>query len=472
MSASFETLTVLDTDLQAAGHHGLTPWWSAQLERWYAHPTARTLVARVGRGGTKSHVSVKVSLNEVLYGDWLVPPGEVHFWAYVSTTKDEAAQRLNLIERFLLDLGLKYERNGDQIALQDEPRGWRVFAATVASVSGFRCFGFTGDELCKWRTPERMVNPAVEVVASINAMTITHPTSRRLLVSSPLGMTDYHFKRFELGDTDEQLTCEAPTWIANPSVTEAQTHDSEPDPRIWAREYAARPQAGALGVFEPEAIARAFLAPAAVPTPHGRFGVIDASSGKKDSWTFGVASWCDVAGVTQLVFEKIDAFTGRFFEQLSGDAVVQAVADAFKSMGVRDVHGDQRESLMMHSAFHRHGLRFHEWPWTGPNKERAVSTVRRWLADDVLRLPECERLQDELLEFEERQTATGAFTFGARGSGHDDYVSLLITTAIAENSSALAGSPSDTRRTMAQALMAATPEQFKRMQRTFMGVRF
>jgi hypothetical protein len=56
-------------------------------------------------------------------------------------------------------------------------------------------------------------------------------------------------------------------------------------------------------------------------------------------------------------------------------------------------------------------------------------------------LPEHEQLRDELLEFEERSTTTGAFTFGARGSGHDDYVALLLTAAMADGQRQLQGSP-------------------------------
>ncbi len=442
MAATFETLIGLDVDLVAAGHHRLTPWWSAQLERWYAHPTARTLVARVGRGGTKSHVSVKVALNEVIHGDWIVPPGEVHYWAYVSTTKDEAGQRLNLIERFLVDLGLKSERNGDQITLQDEPRGWRVFAATVASVSGFRCFGATGDELCKWKSADKMANPAGEVMASVAAMTVTHPGARRLLVSSPLGLTDYHFKRHELGDTADQLVCEAPTWVANPSVTEEQTRELEPDERIWNREYRARPQAGALSVFEPEAIVRAFQWPGAMSEPVGRVGVIDASSGRKDSWTWGVCGWRDVGGKKALVFDKVEAFVGSFWAQKSGEEIVLAIAEALKAQGIRHVFGDQRESYMISAAFGRHGVTFREMTWTAPSKERAVGTTRRWLADGMLYLPEHERLKDELLEFEERTTTAGGFTFAARGTGHDDFVALLLTAAMADAEKKIPGSPS------------------------------
>jgi hypothetical protein len=468
VTATFETLTALDADLQAAGHHGLTPWWSAQLERWYAHPTARTLVARVGRGGTKSHVSVKVALNEVLHGSWTVPPGEAHFWAYVSTTKDEASQRLNLIERFLLDLGLGHDRNGDQITLRDEPRGWRVFAATVASVSGFRCFGFTGDELTKWRSADKMANPAVEVIASINAMTVTHPGARRLLVSSPLGMSDYHYKRFELGDTGEQLTCEAPTWIANPGVTEQQTHELEPDERIWRREYAAKPQAGALSVFEPAAIMRAFQWPSPMGEPAGRVAVIDASSGRKDSWTWGVCSWRHVGEESALVFDKVEAFVGNFWAQKSGEQIIQTIAEALHAQGIRSVFGDQREAFMISAAFGRHGITFHEMTWTAPSKERAVGTVRRWLADGTLYLPEHERLQDELLEFEERMTPAGGFTFAARGSGHDDFVALLLTAAMADHDGWLAGSPVR-HPTLFDALKKASPQDMQRLQTSMFG---
>jgi hypothetical protein len=351
-------------------------------------------------------------------------------------------QRLNLIERFLLDLGLKHDRNGDQITLQDEPRGWRVFAATVASVSGFRCFGATGDELCKWKSADKMANPAGEVMASINAMTVTHPGARRLLVSSPLGMTDHHYKRFELGDTGDQLTCEAPTWVANPSVTEQQTRELEPDERIWNREYRARPQAGALSVFEPEAIVRAFQWPSPMGEPVGRVGIIDASSGRKDSWTWGVCGWRSVGAKKALVFDKVEAFAGNFWAQKSGEEIVLTIAEALKAQGIRHVFGDQRESYMISAAFRRHSVTFQEMTWSAPSKERAVGTTRRWLADGMLYLPEHERLKDELLEFEERTTNAGGFTFAARGTGHDDFVALLLTAAMADAEKKIPGSPS------------------------------
>ncbi len=235
MTASAASLFELDARLAAAGHHPLTVFWREQLARFYGHTSAHTLVGRVGRGGAKSHTSAKVALNETLFGDWAIPPGERHFWAFASRTKDEATQRLLLLESFLRALRVRFETKGDEIALLDSPRGFRVFACQVGAVSGFRCFGYSADELAKWNVEG--VNPSGEVCASLNAMTITHPGARRLLVSSPLGLSDYHAQRFDRGDATDQVTVYAPSWVANPDgITEPATHDAEPDERIRKRE--------------------------------------------------------------------------------------------------------------------------------------------------------------------------------------------------------------------------------------------
>jgi hypothetical protein len=463
MAATFETLLRIDAALVTAGHPPLTDWWKTQLERFYSHPTARALVARVGRGGVKSHTSAKVGLNETIFGDWRVPLGERHFWAFVSISKDEAAQRLQLLGSFLRSLAIEFDVSGDEIALRETPRGFRVFAAVIGAVSGFRSYGYSIDELAKLRSAERFSDPAPEVCASLNAMTVTHDGARRLLISSPVSLVDYHCKRYEIGDTDAQLTCQAPTWIANPSLSEEQTHVLEPDDRIWRREYQATPQAAALAAFDVGAVDRAFAWNLASARGGARVGIIDASSGKKDSWTWAVCAWRELDGMRRLVFDKVGSFGGRFWEQLSGDKIVAVVSDEFKSNGVTSVHGDQRESLMLSAAFRRNGLRFYEHPWTAPSKERSVGQLRRWLADGLIVLPVNEDLRAELLSFEEKSTQSGGFTFGARGNGHDDYVALLLTSAMADADRKIPCSPQHRMR-MKDALAALTAGTMLRLE--------
>jgi len=64
MTATYESLLAIDGRLVRAGIHPLTSWWFERLPELYGHPTALTLVGRVGRGGAKSHTSVKVAVNE------------------------------------------------------------------------------------------------------------------------------------------------------------------------------------------------------------------------------------------------------------------------------------------------------------------------------------------------------------------------------------------------------------------------
>ena len=442
MTATFETLAGLDSQLATKGHHPLTEWWAPTLERFYAHPTARTLIARVGRGGAKSHTSTKVSLNETLFGDWRVPPGERHLWAFVSLSKDEAAQRLTLIQRFLLDLGVSYDSKGDEIHLRDLPRGWRVMAAQVGAVSGFRCFGRSLDELAKWRNSEG-VNPAAEVAASTSAMMVTHAGAgaRSLLISSPLGTIDHHAERFDLGDNSEQVIAHAPTWEANPSIAEEQTHALEPDRRVWLREYAAIPQSQGASAFDHDLVCASFRG-----TPEGRvlrpLGLIDASSGGGDAFAFGVAGYvCAPFQEPVLKFHAVDSIGGRFKGTLTGDRIVAAIAGVFKSHGVRFVAGDQRESLFLRAEFARHGLRFIEIPWTNARKIDAVRAIREHLARRTIVFPDRQTLRREMLNYAERITATGSITYSARGTGHDDEASLVMTCAMAELERMMPGSP-------------------------------
>ncbi len=259
----FKRLLALDRVLARHGFPPLSPWWIEQLQRWYTHPTARTLIACVGRGGAKSTTGAKVAVVEALFGPWQVPAGERHSEAITSVERDEASTRANQVEAKLRALGVAHDRVGDVIRLQDQPRDIRVMSCTVVGQSGFRAFGAFDDETAKWKSSTTGTNPAAEVLASQRAMMVSHPEARTLMVSSPWSQTDHFAELLRRGDTDAQLIATAPTWIANPTITEQRTRELEPDERIWRREYVAEPQASAMAAFEPEDVEAAFARGAA-----------------------------------------------------------------------------------------------------------------------------------------------------------------------------------------------------------------
>jgi len=132
----------------------------------------------------------------------------------------------------------------------------------------------------------------------------------------------------------------------------------------------------------------------------------------------------------------VDGQPGRFFDQVRADAIVARVARLAVDRGVTSVHADQRESFALESLFSAANLDYHVHDWTSTSKPQAVERLRRWFADDRVALPTHAKLKIELLAFEERVTPSGQFTFGARGSGHDDYVALLLTAVMASGDEA------------------------------------
>lgn len=405
-----------------------------------------------------------------LYGEFKITPGTVGTVALVSQNRDQSAERLRTIAKILEVMRVPFSKKKDVIALKNRPIEFHVYSATIAGVSGMTCLFACCDELSKWRDIESGTNPAGEVLASLRPTLVTHTNALTVLISSPVSNLDAHYEAMKVGNTDFQFTAEAPTWIANPSVTEARTHELETDTRVWRREYAAIPQAASLSAFDADAIERAFAPRTETRTPATRVMVLDPSSGRKDAFTWAIVGW-DIGGKEQaryrdgtpvkhtdgtpvyvegspdvphvLRFDLIGGIEGSFWDQTNADVIVQKIVTLARQHNVRHIYSDQREELMLRAAIMKHRLRFTSLPWSNPSKVQAIELIRRWLATDTLALPEHETLRRELHAFEEHTTPSGALTFGARGGHHDDYVSLILTAAMA---SAAGGLPADPTR--------------------------
>jgi hypothetical protein len=416
MTASFRTLLEIDQRLARAGVLPLTPWWKNQLERFYAHPTARTLVARVGRSSAKSHTTAKVALNETLCGDWKIPPGEIHRFVFVSVDKTEAAQRLHLLQEFLRALGVPFNAAGDEIVLQDMPRAFKVCAAQVSAVSGYRAFGAALDEVAKWTDGDKYSDPADEIATSVGAMTVSHPGARVLIVSSPFSVDDFHARAFDRGDTDAQIACQAPTWIANPSITEETTHRKEADPSKWSREYAAVPGDTETTAFAQADVLAAF---ASKPQPHPdgeRFVLIDASQLRHDDFAVAIASGSTTGGLVLLEVDGIKPGATTL------EAVERVTALAQKH-GARRVFGDRFEAGGLDALFLQKGLTLETPAWSPKSKHAAGALLRRLFSERQIALPEHARLRHELLTQRARLRPNEIVDYPTNGR---DYVALLF----------------------------------------------
>ncbi len=238
-----EHVAPLERALTTKGFPAMSLWWRSTFTAFY-QGGKRQLVLRVGRRGGKSTSLCRIAVLEALYGDHVIPPGDVGVVAIVSVNRTEASERLRTIRAILDVLGVTYHPIDAGIELDTKPIAFRVYTASISGVSGPTCICAICDEVAKWRDADTGANPATEVLASLRPTMATQPNARMFLSSSPLGRLDAHAATFDHGDDEFQQTAFAPTWIANPSVSEADTHALEPDEDRWRREYAAIPFEG------------------------------------------------------------------------------------------------------------------------------------------------------------------------------------------------------------------------------------
>ncbi len=232
---------LLNVALLSKGFPAISPWWRATIGRWY-ESGKRQLVARVGRRGGKSSTLCRLAVVEALYGKHDIPPGDVGVVAIVSARRTDALERLRTIKAILDVLKVKYDAKVESVELREFPIVFSVFTASISGVSGFTSIFVFCDEVAKWRDAGTGANPASVVITSIRPTVMTMPNARIVLSSSPMGPRDVHAAAFAEGETAMQLTAHAPTWEANPTVSECATRELEAHPAVWAREYAAIPQ--------------------------------------------------------------------------------------------------------------------------------------------------------------------------------------------------------------------------------------
>jgi hypothetical protein len=484
VSALSGHLDTLDRPLVAKGFPALSPFWRATFKR-FLDSTRRQLVLRCGRRGGKSSSLCRLAVAVALYGEHKIPPGDVGVIAFISTSRDEANQRLRTIKAILDAIGVKYKPIDGGIEVEGRPVVFKVYAASVAGVSGFTAVLVVCDEVSKWKDADTGANPATEVLGSLRPTLATQPTARIILSSSPTGNEDAHAKAFSAGETDFQQTVFAPSWLANPSITEADTHALEPDERVWRREYAAIPQGSALGAFDPDAVANAFrpfperlrqtgasviaidpagrgsddysAAAVAYFTAYGdagdRFILDDAVDGNGIVLAEKVLFRLDADGnhipnphwrapTPILAFWNFQSFDSKFRAEMSAESIVKAIGVMAREAGATRVLSDQFDSYSLDALIQREGLTLRPMPWTSQVKLQAVQRVKRWLNDESVIFAQHDRLRRELLAYEERVGANGITYGGSAPDGkHFDLLSCVLTTAVGEIAGELFGSP-------------------------------
>jgi len=406
-------LLALDAKLAAGNVPALSSYWKGEAARFYGHQSARTLVECVGRGGDKSRTSTKMAIAETLFGAFDIPPGERHYYTHVAENRDEASKTLGVLEQYLRVLSVPFERAGDTIELGRLPRGIKVLACRVGAVSGWRCIGWTADECAKWSSEG--ADPTSEVLTSIRAMTVTHPSARGRIFSSPMGILGHFYEAWSRGNTDAQLVGWAPTWVANPTVTEARTRELERDERRWRREYGAEPtQDTDQSMFSATLLERA---------TRKHEGDVQAEAGVsyvaamdpgfvRNPWTFVIAGKRLVNGRVKRSVVLAREWRGTDAHPNDPRRILREIAPLCRLYSIDGVYTDQYEKYGLQAIAEEPGIDLSVWVHgeTGEARLARYEDLQMKLSDDEIELPRNLQMRADLLAVTQRQTTAGGFT--------------------------------------------------------------
>lgn len=382
---------------------------------------------RVGRRGGKSSTLCRVAVAWVLYGAHVIPPGDVGVFAIVSINMREALGRLRTVSDILDTLGVRYEQSGPEIRLVGRPLAFRVYPASARSTVGFTCIGLLCDELARWRDEDTGANPATEVLRSIRPAMATQPDAPEFLSSSPWSTLDAHADAFERGDGPGQMVAHAPTWQANPTISEEQTRALEPDEPTWRREYAAEPMSSsAATVFDSSALAAAVVPGLTLPRlPEPGCSVVAGAD-------WGFRSNASAVAVFHLrvggVYEAADLLTWQPApgQPLRPSEVAAQAALVLRRQRCRAAMADAhyREAMVEHLA--QSGIGQLDAP---TDVASTYVRARTLLANGKIRLPKHAQLLRDMAEVQQAPTAGGGLRIilpRRPGGSHADLVAALV----------------------------------------------
>jgi hypothetical protein len=204
----FERLMWLDGQLVTGGFPSMSPWWRAELSRFYASGK-RWGVYLVGRGGGKSTTLTRVAVAESLFTERAVPPGQRWIWPFVSVGTADSRRRITEIGAILRAIGVEAEAKqiqGQPTIATEDARGNAIafvaIAGTISAVSGPTSIGATIDEEAKLKDRDSNANPARELIASILQTFRARPGIRGIRCSSAWDEKSSHAAAVHEGDTE------------------------------------------------------------------------------------------------------------------------------------------------------------------------------------------------------------------------------------------------------------------------------
>lgn len=437
----------IDRRLVAAGWDPITPWWWNVIRRSRGK---KHVVVRGGRRGKKStHVCI-IAVSELLNPKHRDPPGEPAYFGIVSAVKDQAVERIRTCSKILKVLEVPHKALTETITLHQRNLGVRAFVATLKGVVSFTAIGLLCDEMARWQDKDTGANPAREVLGSLKPTMATMKEAQAWYVSSPWSTLDLHYEMMKRGETKAQITFDAPTWVMNPNLTEAETRELEEDEATWMREYGAIP----MSSDETKFFAAEFIDRAASEISYAIGAVIQFVKDRQHA-TERIAAGGDFAfrrnSSALAVIEKRgqSLYVSRVEERVPGVLPLVPSATITELCGIAAEEGADSVACDLHyiesvrEVTESLALPLLEFPTSNIDIVKAYVRVRVMLADGRINLAGAPKLLlDQLKDTSEKPTENAiSIKQKTRGKKHGDLVSAFVCAVWAIDQLPMAAKP-------------------------------
>lgn len=418
----------LDRLLVSKGFPPTSKWWREFIERWYRSGKKQSVI-RAGRRAGKSSTLCRLGVVEALYGEHMIPPGDIGWVAVVSMRRNDALERLRTIAAILDALGVNYVPKGDTIELPGRRTGFAVYTASIGGVSGFTAIFLFLDEVAKWKDNDTGVNPANEVIKSIRPTILTQKNAKMVLSSSPMGHHDAHADEYAKGENAQQIIAHAASWEANPTITEADTRALEENEIIWLREYKAIPQAeDELSLLTEASLKRCMRADFVPKDPRHTYVATMDPATRGNAWTLAITTMTD-GRVRQVVFTH--EWIGSKQKPLKAGEVFKEMAPMLAAYDLRHVHSDQWSEDTLRELAQPHGVYLVVDPaWSVSTKADAYDGLRTLVRDKLFEFSG-EQVLTDLLGIREKITRSGIlYDLAVKGPRHSDFAPTVAMGAM------------------------------------------
>lgn len=229
----------VEARLVEANWHPTSKTWKQAIDRSWK---ATVMRVRGGRRGGKSSTNARIAVAEAIAG-WPVPYGDIGVFSVLSADREQAADRVATCIAIAETLGIPHEPTKTEVRFPEHNTMIRVRAASTRGAVSSTAIGGIFDEFALWDDGNG-ANPAGAIIKAFVPSMATMPGACLRLISSAWTTSDALAEELRK-ERPNATTFTIPTWLGNPTLTEALCREMAESEEDFLLQYAAIPLEGA-----------------------------------------------------------------------------------------------------------------------------------------------------------------------------------------------------------------------------------